>query len=140
MNKLRTLVDKNTGKICGKTYNTKDQIKPGFFVTDEIIDREKYFLDTKTSRIEERPCPGITIDKTTIHPDGKDMIHIGNIPIGAELSVWVQTNKGFESVVTYIIKDGTFNFSMTVPGSYKILIQSFPNKLFETFIFARMGK
>ena len=73
----------------------------------------KYYIDTSTLEILDRPSMGITIDKTSISADGVDKAVISGVPDGASLG---------EAVA-----DGTdIEFITDQAGLHEIYISLFP--------------
>lgn len=87
---------------------------------------DKYIVD---GQLVTRPTQATTVDKTTLVADGVDMITVSNAPMGTFTATHVKTDDKVSGDI-----NATDTFSTTIPGTYKIKIESFPYLDFETTI------
>jgi hypothetical protein len=76
-----------------------------------------YYFDFYTETFVARPEMGVTPNKLTIFADGEDLFILTGLP--TPCTVTVDNN-------TYEIDDGEFGFPTTIPGTYKVKVESFP--------------
>ena len=127
-----TAIGKIQHYFIGPDYAWEVQPKDLSLLVLEASDDEQLTLDNKyivDGDLAIRPTQITILDKTTLVADGVDVITISNSPIG----VFTATNVKTKETISGDIND-TDTFSTTIPGTYKIKIESFPYLDFETTI------
>lgn len=108
--------------------------------TEQLLNANEFILEGKTDMYKEyisegvkspRPAQSSIINVLTIIADGGDIVTISEAPSGT----FTATNTITRETVTGSIA-GTDTFSTTVPGTYRIKIESWPYLDFETTITA----
>jgi hypothetical protein len=127
------IIYNSTGKllraILAPEYMLEDQLEEGEF---GVIASANLNTDYVVSgSITTRPTQTTALSKTTITANGIDAITIASAPSGT----FTATNTVTRETVTGPIS-GTDTFSTTIPGIYKIKIESWPYLDFETIITA----
>jgi len=80
----------------------------------------EHYVDLNTMTVVPRPDNLSTLDKTTVAADGTDLATISGIPAGSVVRITGQPEQ--------TITDGVLELTFDTPGTYKIRIQSFPEK------------
>ena len=122
---MHTLIELNTGRIIGNMscpsylFEINEADLPsgvGCLWEGGIIDGDIYYYDL-INTIRIRPANPATIDKMTLTANGTDQATISNLPNPTVVKV-----NGNTCAVT----DGTFEFTIDLPGTYPIIVDSFP--------------
>lgn len=122
---IRTLYEVGTGRIIGHLscpsylFEVNQANIPsgvGCLWEGEIIEGNIYYYDLANSIIL-RPTNPATIDKTILTANGVDQATISNLPTPTVVKV---------NGDTYTVTDGTFEFTIDLPGTYPIIVDSFP--------------
>lgn len=125
------------------TYNSKGMITKNIVAPPDMLEMQvdegdfllignhgdyhtEFVLD---GVIINRTIQATTLNKLTLNADGMDVINISDSPLGT-FTVRDITNK---QILEGII-EGSDSFSTTIPGTYKIKIESFPYLDFEATI------
>lgn len=66
--------------------------------------------------VAKEPLPA-TVDKTTLAANGIEAVTISNLPAPARVQV---------DQAVYEVTDGIFEFTIALPGTYKVRAESFP--------------
>ena len=123
MNVSYVLYD-NTGKItasgsCPEIMVEAQNVIPGVTVLQGEGRPETQYVDTLQDppEIKERlPFPGVQ-NKNTILADGTDEWIVSDLPVGSIVTV--------NDIVT-VVNDGSFEFSVDLPGTYTFKFDPFP--------------
>jgi hypothetical protein len=119
---------KENGEIFG--YQKIESIDDAFWIDGIEVEQEfydlvaadlwlainTYYFDFVTETFIARPEMGVTPNKLTIFADGEDLFILTGLPTPCTVTV---DN-------TYEIDDGEFGFPTTIPGTYKVKVESFP--------------
>ena len=97
-----------------------------FLLNGEANDKLQYIVNES---ILDRPIQLTILDKIILTADGIDIINITNSPDGIFIAVNMVTKDTISGEIS-----GSDTFSTTIPGTYKIKIESFPYLDFEATI------
>lgn len=106
---------------------TENPLHVGFYVLEGIA---SLYLDwINDGEVQSRPTQLTSLNKLTLATDGVDVIILSNVPIGTFTAINTVTGETISGDI-----NDTDTFSTTIPGTYKIKIESFPYLDFETTI------
>jgi hypothetical protein len=97
--------------------------EPGFYLggTGEY-DRDKGKIrDAETGDLSARVPLGLSFDKTTVEADGEDLITMTGLPEGASVAI------SGPVVHDFVHGGGLLEIAFSVPGTYAVEIEAFPN-------------
>lgn len=114
-----------TGRITKHiTSDGFPEMPPGFDDEEGLI--EGYhnpisrYVDTEAVVVIERPDNPSVANKTDMLADGVDIVEITNVPAGSSVSI--------DGQGAWQVDDGAFEFSTDTAGTYKVTVDSFPDK------------
>ena len=129
---MKALIYNSIGKIVrlidAPESMLVDQIQglDQFLLNGEANDKLQYIVNES---ILDRPIQLTILDKIILTADGIDIINITNSPDGIFIAVNMVTKDTISGEIS-----GSDTFSTTIPGTYKIKIESFPYLDFEATI------
>ena len=118
----------DTGEIYGNV-NTPEVIEEADHRLNEsgtAADYRTQYVNIQTGALAVRPTFSGVFDKTAIAANGVASCTISGLPNPTRVTVTPVVNTGVAVPAPFSVTDGSFKFATRVPGSYVVVISSFP--------------
>lgn len=125
-----TIFDAATGRVEGYVMVPKSSSAwayPGLARWPERLSGSTQWVDPATGQPADRPEMPVSVDKTSIRADGRDLVTFSNIPGGTVVST---------PIGKVTVDDGVLEFTASTPGQLFFRFEHFPHKEMEVVIYA----